>query len=248
MINYINTTEAEFLSKKLLYKYMPLEFALACIKEQYLWLCNPIVWKDPFERRFIEAKYKTSSKEVEFPIKGRVFCTCMTQTPTSEAHWNVYSREQIGISFKIRREKLLEILKSHTTDYDIYIGSVNYLKTHEIKRNKLSDIKLIKTINPFSINNRDIQIQLLMLKRIAFKYEDEIRILAIKKSKTSENGIKLAFNSVKVNELISVVTIDPNVAVRTEDMLKKLFKNEYGFTEVYKSSLYSMPNDIKIEL
>jgi hypothetical protein len=31
-------------------------------------------------------------------------------------------------------------------------------------------------------------------------------------------------------------------------MLKDLFKNQYGFSKVYKSQLYSMPNNIKIEL
>ncbi len=247
MINYINTTEAEFLSKKLLYKYMPLEFALTCVKERYLWLCNPVIWKDPFEKRFIEAKYKTGTRFIEFPIKGQVFCTCMTQTQTSEAHWNVYSREQIGISFKFKREKLLESLKNHTTDYDIYIGSVNYLKTHDLKRKKLSEIGPIKAITPFSLSNRDIQTQLLLLKRIAFKYEDEIRILAIKKNKTKEQGIKLSY-SIKPNELIDTITIDPSAGDHTVNMLKELFKNEYGFDKVYKSQLYSMSNDVKIEL
>jgi hypothetical protein len=246
MIKFINTTEAEFLSKKLLYKYMPLEFALACVKERYLWLCNPVKWQDPFERKFIEARYKIGKKLIDFPIKGQVFCTCMTQTQTSEAHWNVYSREQIGISFKFKREKLLESLENHTTDYDIYIGSVKYLKTHEIRRKKLSDIEPIKAITPFSLSNRDIQTQLLLLKRIAFKYEDEIRILAIKKNKTKEQGIKLSY-SIRPNELIDTITIDPRAGDQTVSMLKELFENKYGFDKVYKSQLYSMSNDV-IEL
>jgi hypothetical protein len=245
-VKFVNMTEDEFLSKKILYKYMPLEFALGMIKDKYLWLCNPTIWKDPFEKRFIDAKYLKGSSEKTYPIKGQLFCMCMTQTTTSEAHWNIYSNGQIGISFKIRRKQLLNVLSNHIDDYDIYIGKVNYLRSQDIKKS-LSEIETIKDIKPFNINNRKLQIQLLLLKRIAFKYEDEIRILAVKKYKTKENGIKLSY-SIEPNKLIDTITIDPNVGLNTEHTLKKLFTHEYNFEKVYKSQLYSMPNDIKIKL
>lgn len=225
---------------------MQLEFALDTIKEKYLWFCNPVTWKDPFEKRFIDAKYVLDEKETEFPIKGQVFCICLTQTPTSEAHWNNYSNGQIGISFKIIKERLLEVLEKHTTDYDIYIGKVDYLKTTDLKK-KLSDIESLKTIVPFKMTNRQLQIQLLLLKRIAFRYEDEIRILAVKKHKTKENGIKLSY-TIEPHELIDTITLDPNVGSNTESLLKNTFKQKFGFEKVYKSQLYSMSNDIKIRL
>ena len=225
---------------------MPLEFALATIKEKYLWFCNPVIWKDPFEKRFIDAKYIIGGKEVEFPIKGRVFCICMTQTSTSEAHWNNYSNGQIGVSLKIKRKRLLEVLEKHTTDYDIYIGKVDYMKTADLRK-KLSDIDTLATIVPFKLTNKELLIRLLLLKRIAFRYENEIRILAVKKYKTKENGIKLPY-TLAPKELIDTITIDPSVGKNTDTMLKNIFKKEYGFKKVYKSQLYSMPNDIKIEL
>ena len=245
-VKFVNISETEFLSKKLLYKYMPLEFALGTIKDKYLWLCNPAIWKDPFEKRFINAKYLDGGAEKKYPIKGQLFCMCMTQTATSEAHWNTYSNGQIGMSLKIRREQLLEILKNHTSDYDIYVGRVNYLKTNDIKK-KLSEIETIKDIKPLSIGNRNVQIQLLFLKRIAFQYEDEIRILAVKKHKTKENGIKLSY-SIEPSKLIDTITIDPNVGSNVEIALKNLFKQDYKLKKVCKSQLYSMSNDVTIEL
>ena len=143
-------------------------------------------------------------------------------------------------------KQLLNVLSNHIDDYDIYIGKVNYLRSQDIKKS-LSEIETIKDIKPFNINNRKLQIQLLLLKRIAFKYEDEIRILAVKKYKTKENGIKLSY-SIEPNKLIDTITIDPNVGLNTEHTLKKLFTHEYNFEKVYKSQLYSMPNDIKIKL
>lgn len=225
---------------------MPLEFALGTIKEKYLWFCNPVIWKDPFEKRFIEAKYQVGNKEVGFPLKGRLFCSCMTQTPTSEAHWNNYSKGQIGISLKIKRESLVNVLKKYTNDYNVYIGKVNYIKTNDLKK-KISEIPGIGTIQPLILSNHELLIKLLLLKRIAFTYEDEIRIIIVKKNKTKENGIKLPY-TIQPSDLIERITIDPNVGKNVEVMLKDLFKKQYGFNEVYKSQLYSMPNNIKIEL
>lgn len=225
---------------------MPLEVVLGGFRERYLWLSNPIIWKDPFEKRFIEAKYQYKGKEYDFPLKGRVFCTCMTQTATSEAHWNNYSRGQIGISLAFKKIQLLDVLEKNANDYDIYVGKVNYLRTREIK-NSLKDIGPIKGLTPFSLSNREILIKLLLLKRIAFRYEDEIRILAVKKYKTKEDCIKLNY-TIKPSDLIDKITIDPNIEHNTETMLKNLFKNEYGFKRVFKSQIYSLQTDLKIEV
>ena len=154
---------------------MPLELALATTKDQYIWFANPVVWKDPFEKRFIEAKYKIGAKDEDFPLNGRVFCSGMTQTQASEAHWSTYSNGQIGISLNIKRDKLLEIL-NNLSDCEVYIGTVSYLRTSDIKK-KLSEIDCLQTISPFRLSNRDLQIRLLLLKRIAFQYENEVRIL-----------------------------------------------------------------------
>jgi len=66
MITFVNITEDEFLENKLLYKHMPLENALRSLNEKYLWFANPFTWKDPFEKRFLEAKYIKKGKEVGF--------------------------------------------------------------------------------------------------------------------------------------------------------------------------------------
>lgn len=245
-IEFINIKKSDFFKKKLIYRYMPLEFALDTINEKYLWMSNPVKWNDPFEKRFIDAKYQYSGNEIDFPLKGQIFCSCMTQTPTSEAHWKNYSNGQIGISLRINRRQLINVLQKHSSDYDIYIGKVDYLKTNDLTK-RISEIAQVNNIQPLTIHDRQLQIRLLLLKRIAFKYEDEIRILVIKKNKTKEDGIKLNY-SIDSNELINTITIDPQVGKNIEIMLKNLFKAKYAFKNVYKSKLYSMSSDIKIEV
>lgn len=243
-IHFVNISEAEFLSKKLLYKYMPLESALSTINDKYIWFANPAIWKDPFEKRFIEAKYRVGDKEVVFPIKGQVFCNCMTQTATSEAYWNAYHNGQLGISFKFKRERILEVLEK-ITDCEVFVGKVIYLRTNDIKK-KISEIDILKELDPFTLNNRELQIRLLLLKRIAFLYENEIRVLIVKSHKTKETGIKIPY-LIKPEELIDTITLDPSIGKNTEVVLKDLFKNKYGFKKVYKSQIYSMPAEVKIE-
>lgn len=245
-VNFINTTEADFLSKKVIYKYMPLEFALSSLKEKYLWFVNPIIWKDPFEKRFINAEYDEGGNNIEFPLKGKVFCICMTQTQTSEAYWNIYNAGQLGISFTFSREKLLEILNdfSNNNNYDIYIGKVIYLHTPELKQSKLSNISVFGSNFKW---NKKTQIQLLLLKRIAFEYENEIRIIMIKRNKTKEDGVKLPYN-IEAKELVKRVTLDPNMGKNVQEILVNHIHNEYGIKEVYKSTIYTIPKSQLIEI
>ena len=71
-IKFLNITKDNFFSTKLLHKYMPLEYALKTLAERKLWFANPVTWKDPFEKRFIEAEYENGKNgSREFPWKNR---------------------------------------------------------------------------------------------------------------------------------------------------------------------------------
>ena len=111
-VTFLNITKDEFLKKKNLYKYMPLENSLASLEDKYIWFANPTTWNDPFEKRFIEAKYIVGTDEIDYPLKDQIYCTYLTEKSTSEAHWNIYSRSEIGISFTFLRDELLTQLEN----------------------------------------------------------------------------------------------------------------------------------------
>ena len=232
---------------------MPLEYALKTLNTQSLWLANPTIWKDPFEKRFLEASYKQEGKSLEFPFKDRVFCICMTQTSTSEAYWNTYSKDQIGISFKINKEALVKQLEQ-LDDLEVYIGRVEYMKTSDIKKH-LWNIPFSSPMPKYG--GREFYIRLLFLKRIAFEYENEVRIIVIKKYKTQEEGISLHYDIDNTN-LFNSIILDPRLENETTLMLKELFANKYKFhsymsgkTKVHrvlKSQLYSDIKPQKLEL
>lgn len=247
-VKFFNMTRAEFLSKKLLYKYMPLEHALDLLINKRLWFANPTIWKDPFEKRFIVNKYDIGGVQRDFPWMNRVYAMCMTQTSTSEAYWNTYANNDIGISFKFNRQNLLAELEriSNTNGVRIFIGRVEYQKTSDIKRNLSKNPFLNVGGVPISnIGKEETKVRLLLLKRIAYRYEDEIRFFVVRDKTANIKGTFVPFG-IPNTSMIEAITIDPNIGVNTVKMLKKIFENDYGFLprahnqkRVQRSLLYS---------
>ena len=257
MVHFVNITEEEFLNQKILYKHLSLENALRTLKDKSLWFANPATWKDPFEKRFLEAKYTRNGAEVKFKWKDRVFCTCLTQTITSEAFWNTYSCNEIGIELRLYRKTLLEELSRYDDTYKIFIGKVEYLKTDEIKRG-LRNIPFNRTIpQGENLNTDDFAARLFLLKRIAFSYEDEIRIIIVKENATLAKGLNISYNC-ENTDLVQRIILDPNIGDYTFNILKSLFVKEYGFTQIEKdgkmynrvlrSQLYSKQPQVSLKL
>lgn len=173
---------------------------------------------------------------------GRVFCSCFTQVSTSEAYWNRIS-DGIGIEFKFIRDYLLAILESYdqVNQCDIYIGKIEYLPTKDIQSSKF-----LQNYTK-GLQSEEDWAKLLFVKRLAYKYEEEIRIVIVKKAKTTSKGCYVPYKCDNT-DLIDIVTLDPRIGKNVEQMLKSLFCNQYGFvssigksSRVQKSMLYT-PN------
>lgn len=232
-IKFVNFTKEEFLSKKLLHRYLPLEYALKMLNDKAIWFANPKTWKDPFEKRFITAKFKIETMTEDFPWKDKVFCFCSTQTFTSEAYWNTYSRGQVGIEFMISKKVLLNELETISNEFDIYIGKVEYMLTKDIK-NKLSSIPF-SSPRPLNFDD-EMCARLLLLKRISFAYEDEVRILIVEKNKReNKDGINIKY-SCNNTDLIQSITLAPSLGENTTKLFKDVFENKYSFSPIITSN------------
>lgn len=223
---------------KFLYKTMPLENALKTIKNG-LWFAKPSIWPDPFERRFYAAKcFVNGNVELENPLIDRFLCCCMTSKKTSEAHWKTYSQEQIGIQFQINRSKLYLFLCCLPQNYHIFIGKVQYQNRDEIENPITKNSFLGKN---FNYNNNEDLAKLLLLKRKAFDYEKEIRIIIKndKKKKYLLNGIALNPKEINFLDIVDTIRIAPTCPNETSDYLiknlKKITKNQI---KIFQSHLY----------
>lgn len=256
---FINLTREKFLSTKLIYRYMPMEYALQTLNNQELWFAKPSTWKDPFEKRFIEAMYKVQNQIIDFPLKDKVFCMCLTQTAASEAYWNIYSRQQYGIKFSLNKEVLLKQLEDFASDpdcdYNVYIGGVEYMATADIKKH-LSKIPFNSPEPPIILNDR-MCVRLLLLKRNAYKYEDEVRIILVRKKALNTNGFNWKYRCLNT-DIIHTITLDPSTPPATESLYKEIFINKYKFHpvdttkgirhRVHKSQLYTQQKITKIRM
>jgi hypothetical protein len=129
------------------------------------------------------------------------------------------------------------------TDFNIYIGKVKYLLTKQIEGDFWEAISLAK---PKNHEIESLYLNLMLLKRMAFEYEDEIRIFVMKKSTTEEKGIPIKFED--LSKLILRVTIHPTVKSHTENLLKEIFKNKYHIGNVVKSQLYTQKTNVTIKI
>lgn len=245
-VEFINTTEAEFLKNKFLYKFVPFEYALQTLEGGYFWFANPLEWNDPFEKRYLNAEYKLAGRTSpsELPVKNRMFCMCATKRNSCEAFWSVYAPEGLGVGMQIDRARLLDVLNS-VSDYRVFIGSVNYLTTGEITgypKTHTDDIRLIfKGDKEESLRK---QLELMMLKRVAFQYEDEFRVMLVRERKGASKGERVMFSG---RDPIVRLTLDPRIGGETEKFLKATLKSKFGI-QVVKSGLYAecSPKVIKI--
>ena len=235
---------------------MPLERALDMLINHTIWFANPTIWKDPFEKRFIENVYDIGGSQKVFPWKDRVYCMCATQTATSEAYWNAYSAGEIGVSLKFNRETLLnEFDRIADTGYRIYIGRVEYQKTQVIKSALSGNVFLNPTCNPIkSLGSEELKVRLLLLKRLAYQYENEMRFFIVKDKVAKQKGTLLKFN-VPHAELIDSISLDPRIGEHTLELIRKELELNYGFNprgktqrRVQRSLLYaeSKPTLIKL--
>lgn len=227
-------------------KFLPLERALNLLNSQAIWFANPETWPDPYEKRFICAKYGTAP----FAWKGRVFCTCFTDNATSEASWNAYSKGEICIKLTFNRNELLNVLDTYSANNphkQVYFDSVEYMQTKNIQK-PLTKIPFSPALSPAAtIRSMEMKARLLMLKRKAFEYENEFRAVVVKEKATKEKGILIPIPN--INLLVSRITIGPTVQDDTYKMLCDLFINKYHFTanQIERSQLYqTLPANIVI--
>lgn len=148
-------------------------------------------------------------------------------------------------------------MKKYDGTFKIYIGRAEYLKTSDIKKD-LKEIPFDPAMAPDEkINSDTFASRLFLLKRVAFRYEDEIRIIIVKDTSTKENGIKFTYNC-ENTDLIHQIVLDPNLGDNTSKMLKKVFVNEYGFSpfagkfhdtaRVLQSQLYAKQNVAELHI
>ena len=223
-------------SLKPLFKHMHLAYALDLLQNNRLWFANPVEWEDPFESRFLIANLQDSktSKVDVFPWSNKVFCACFTNCAASEAHWKRSGEDSIMLHFN--RQILLDNLRKLPDNMQVYIGRVEYKETRDITKADLTKIPFNKPV-PNKGNINDYCARLLLLKRNAFRYEEEIRVMIVINVNNGKKKGEYFLQWDAMEKMISTITLFP---FKNEDSNLKLaqFLSSNFAVKVVKSRLY----------
>ena len=195
------------------------------VEEKKFVFISPTKWEDPFEKINL--------------LRDDIYCICSTydKSENEEALWKAYndtSDEDKTVRISFGFEKMLDAFGKYEKEYDFYISPMDYY----FSRDEILKIsKYIKQIPNLSLVN---QINALCLKRKAFSYENEIRILVVKKGmeKSSEgNGHCHLKNFDYQSGIISNVTLPPLSPFSEGDSREKLYP-QLQFISNYSYYLY----------
>jgi hypothetical protein len=232
--NYINMNSS--LIDKPIYRIMPIHRLLEVLEKKQLDLVKPIKWDDPFENFLLSRPWKTKSSSRIVTLRADVYGQCWTLHRETDAMWRIYSSDKQGIKVKTTPRKLLNALISNDPTYHsgrCFIGKVEYFG---IK-------KLISAFNKIDLlvsNNLGIP-KSLLLKRIEFSHEKEVRII-YSPDKTSASDI----HHIRINpdDMFEQVVFDPRMNEELVCAYKLAIKKKGYPNEIKQSELYKPPKDI----
>jgi hypothetical protein len=215
--------------KSTVFKYMPMDRFVCSVDNQELVFVSPETWYDPFEQLYFGIDCSSRGYHTE-----DIVCMCVSEKSSTneDASWRVYAgSSNKSVRLSIEKDILLALLDDFASNngYDVFIGRVNY--SFEKK-----DIKgLHNATSPYynvyfpTVMNREHYLSLMLLKRKAFSYENEVRIFLVKNS-IKEKLLKIPCDY-KGTGLVSNVMLSPYPPVRKNgdlafDVREKINKME----------------------
>lgn len=270
-----------------LYKYMDLESALRSLepdeknKKTSLRFVEPTNWEDQYEGRFYNANYfldNDKRHEISSELTPFLYACCFTTKRDNEAAWSLYSHNKTGLAsrcveFRIKKRELYDQLFNYALDNkrdgkypSIFFGNVIYydkfdidnLHIRELGASKEDNINYHKYFDNFSL---ECYLDLLLLKRVAFEHEKELRVFIIppdhkdkKKTKRNKKGQfskgmtpDCIFVNVNWSSLIEEVRIDKRCSDYEKSILQKKLNILYEEQKEYLTRIGTSFDDDKLK-
>jgi hypothetical protein len=210
-----------------LYRYMTTDIAYKSLGERKIWLADPKTWEDPHEAWWCTQLFTDRGH-----LPGnQAFGNCWTMRWRDEPFWRLQTTGRDGlpaVRVRVKARLLAEWFRAavrwHPTNAKGFIGKVSYCPMDQLAETsgKLSRAEEKRVAR--------VGAEALLMKRLAFEFEREVRLLWIDKATTgSPRGFGLAFDP---NQLFDQIMIGPSkssaavkevqrelVAMKVEDRL-----------------------------
>jgi hypothetical protein len=229
-----------------LYRYIPITELWKIFAKKKITLVNPTLWQDPFESPFFNAKLvDRNKKEIPSPFKDRYYAMCFTINDTSESMWKAYAsngEKIVRIKTTVGKIKQLIAFNNKLTQNKFYLGRVVYLNKEDISDLLKNHFLSTKAIS--NKHNKD-QAKTLLIKRYAYNYEKEIRLIydSIDEKTLAEKPKAMELNVPK--DFISEVLLDPKMSEHEVEYYKQLWAKN---AKILKCRLYSKDHQLTIKI
>ena len=239
--NYLNIDKDK--REQYVYRIVSLKRLLELFEKNENVLVKPCLWDDPFENFIMNSKIRLPSGEISNLMSRELFYgQCWSKSKASDAMWRIYSPENTGIRIRTTVRKLFNSLGdviSTVPNVKVFIGNVEYLPNK-----KLLEFSQTVFLNVSLPQANDLA-RTLLVKRPAFKHENELRLLYFDVEKLNSGNIfKYMVNP---HELIDQIMIDPRVSYSEYKNIKEYIQKntDYGGS-IKRSLLYTLPDSIVI--
>lgn len=222
-------------------------------------LVKTSLWEDPFENFILNSTGILPTGE-EFTIASReqYFGQCWSWKKESDAMWRIYSQhikdsktqklitDNIGIKVKSTVRKIFEplflIQKNHTNPYNgqpynlnSFIGKVKYHSKKDLKK------MLEENASDLILDQLGIgQASTLLLKRLAFTHEKEVRII-YHNDKCAQND-KIYSYDIDPNICFEEIVVDPRIPKDIYIEIKNKIEASGFENKIIQSGLYKLEN------
>ena len=220
-----NKTELEFFqSGKYVYRFLPLERLLETLHNKQLTFVSPTKWNDPFDNFLFRQKEISNDSFLK-----RIYVMCFTHNSHSQAYWKTYSPNEHCVRLRLHKDVLIELMES--IPGKVWLGKMKYEYETKLIEKLQHTQGLSASLQKQSPD--EIFLETFHLKRMPFKYEEELRI-SILISKENPKGLrKIRFDPKK---LISQIYLDPRMGDHEVKAWKK-YLEQYKIT-VQRSLLF----------
>ncbi|AUH64064.1 hypothetical protein [Paracoccus zhejiangensis] len=236
-LNFLNLTETE--RDKPIYRIMKEEHVIRLFTERRNVLSQIHNWKDKFENFQMALGGVLDGERFNYGFKNDFVGQCWTRHARSEAMWGIYANDASQRFLRIKstpRKLLTALVNAHPEmpQDTCFLGKVLYKTEKELKG-------IICAGGQLSISAEDLA-RPLLLKRNAFKHENEVRLLFFGKAEEYHDKGLYRYD-VDPHNMVTQIMADPNRdrAEWTKD--KARLKRETGFAgEIKRSKMYDPPD------
>lgn len=214
-----------------------------------LTLICPEKWDDPFENFLfsVPARLSNGRKLDMTDVRRSVYGQCWTLNEESDAMWRIYEPGKgEGVKVKTTARSLFDAVHDGLVSIEkhpcVYLGKMQYRTTAEIRQIMANPGER----NAFYEGLSEGWSRALLVKRMEFEYEQEIRLIYWPGKRVREEDKDSFCISVDPNELIEEVVLDPRLNKSHFEMRKKFLKHLGYKGPVLLSSLYEAPDLQKI--